>query len=79
MIERHAARLNELAFEIERMAQDFDNSGTQCKCCEAVRYHNWPQKQLRDRIEGAAQRLGEIADVLRRRKNDPVFLRGKPD
>ena len=79
MIERHAIRLREMAVELERMAQDFDDSSFACDCCEARRYNNFPQKQLRERVEGAAVRLTEIADTLKRRKHDPVFLRGKAD
>lgn len=58
--------------QILEISQDFDNSGTACECCSAFRYKNFPQKMMRDRIVGAAERLIEIAGTLRRRQQDLV-------
>lgn len=73
---RHADMLAVMNRQLLQVAQDFDKTGSVCECCSAVRYKNFPQKQMRERIEGAAQRLEEIVGVLLRRKEDPVFLNG---
>jgi len=77
MMERHAKRLRQMASELDAIARDFDNSGKVCECCEAVRYNNFPQKQFRDRLDGAVVRLTEMSDLLIRRKNDQMFLTGR--
>jgi hypothetical protein len=69
--------LSVMATQLQVIAEDFDKSGFACEHCKAIRYHNFPQKQMRERVEGAAERLTEILTTLRRRKDDPMFLHGE--
>lgn len=69
-----AARLNEIAAEIDRMALLLDETAVNCEACGSAHYNNWPQRQLRSRVTGAADRLREIGGVFRQRANDAEFL-----
>lgn len=76
-MERHADALKVMTRQLEEMAKYFNDSGKTCECCGMIRYKYWGQREVRKRIEGAAIRLSEIAALIERRKNDPVFLRGE--
>ena len=75
---KHADAMRVMAAQLEQIAEDFDKSGVQCNCCKAFRYNNFPQRQLREKIEGAAERLAEIVATLQRRRDDPIFIHGIP-
>lgn len=67
-------RLGEIAAEVDRMALLLDESAVACDGCGSTHYNNWPQRQLRARVTGAADRLREIGETFRRRANDSEFL-----
>lgn len=69
-----ADKLERLAVEVETTTDIFDLSGMRCSECDNFHYLFWPQKQVYDRVVGAALRLREIAGTLRRRSDDPAFL-----
>lgn len=71
---RAAVRFREIAAEVSKLSLILDNSAEVCECCSTTRYRNFPQRQLRARVDGAAERLTEIADTLQRRSRDPEFL-----
>jgi hypothetical protein len=71
-----AIELRKLALRASEVAMLLDESSEACSCCSSVRYRNWPQRQLRARVNGASERLIEIAEVFERRANDPEFLDG---
>jgi hypothetical protein len=64
------------ALRIDEIASLLDDRSETCECCTSVRYLNWPQRQFRSRVTGAAERLREIADVFERRAQDNDFLIG---
>lgn len=74
LLQTTAARLSEMAAEVDRMALLFDDTGSNCEACGSVHYHNWPQRQFRSRVAGAADRMRELAETVRRRSHDPDFL-----
>lgn len=67
-------RLARLSVEVEEVAALLNDSAEKCECCGSARYRFWAQKQLRDRVIGAVERLREIADVFARRAHDPMFV-----
>lgn len=67
-------RLTEMANEVDRLAMLLDESAINCESCGSTHYVNWPQRQLRARVTGAADRLREIGEVYKRRANDSDFL-----
>ena len=69
-----AMRFEEIALEVEKASQEFDDSGAACTSCGSTHYNNWPQRQLRARVNGAAERLREIGSELKRRATDEDFL-----
>lgn len=69
-----AIKLRRLATEVDEIGVLLDDDGIACDACGTLRYGNWPQKQLKDRVMGASQRLREITDVFGRRHNDKAFL-----
>jgi hypothetical protein len=68
-----AKRLRALADRIAAERGDLDLSSYECECCGHVRYVIWPQKQLADKLDGAATRLTELAALCERRADDPEF------
>ena len=75
---RHATQIAGMAAVLDGIVRQYSEEGTPCECCSAVRYRNFPQKQMRERLVGAVERLRGIVDVLNRRASDPVFLDGIP-
>lgn len=75
--QRTALRFGEIAVEIEALGSVLDDSAKTCDGCGSTHYNNWPQRQLRARVMGAAERMRELADVFRRRANDDTFLNGE--
>ena len=74
-----AARLRELALEVDKCKDVFDLSHEDCEACDRRHYLQWRQKQVYDRVLGAAQRLVELANLLERRNDDPEFNPETPD
>jgi len=73
---KRAVTLETMANEVDTIAAELDDSGDPCNSCGMMHYHNWPQRQMRKRVEGVSERLREIATTLYRRASDPVFLTG---
>lgn len=71
-----ADELAVMAQRVQEIAERFDVGARECPCCTTVRYRNFPQKNVRDRVIGVAERLTELAGTLRRRSNDRDFLNG---
>jgi len=74
-----AARLRELSLEVDKCKDVFDLSHEDCEACDRRHYLQWRQKQVYDRVLGAAQRLVELAHLLERRNDDPEFNPETPD
>ena len=75
-IERYrvlAAEAEQIASRVQEMADEMDDRAATCSCCGTVRYLNFAQHQMRQRINGAAERLREIGNSLRQRATDPDF------
>lgn len=73
-----AHKLQALAVAVDDVAAILDESADTCPGCGTARYRNFPQKQLRDRVAGAATRLREAADVFARRAHDDGFNQPAP-
>src|SRR5689334_23343948 len=55
-----AVRLRAMALDLqEHVVPLLDDGGSKCDCCGAMRYRNFPQKNARERVVGAAVRLDE--------------------
>jgi len=71
-----AKELLTFAKRAEELMAALDSGSVPCDCCGTIRYNNWAQKQLADKLEGIAERLETAGDTLNRRADDPAFLGG---
>ena len=72
---RHMAnQFHDLARQVLMLADLFDDSASNCRGCGSAVYHNWPQRQMRARVTGAAERLREISVEIRRSATDDQFI-----
>lgn len=69
-----AAKLRLITKEVEEIALQLNDTYKTCSCCNSRRYVCWPQKQLRDQVDGAVTRLTTITGTFERRSEDPEFL-----
>jgi hypothetical protein len=69
-----AITFREMAVKAMELAELLDDSAERCKCCGTIRFRNFQQKQLRDRVCGASERLDEIANTIERRARERAFL-----
>lgn len=73
-----AARLLAMAVEVDGLAAKLNDEADRCSCCTTARFRYWPQRQLKQRVNGTATRLREIAETLNRRAADPDFINPGP-
>lgn len=59
-----AQLLTEAAEKVEEVLRDLDLRRTDCKCCGAARWENFPDKKLGDRLEAFARGLRDAARGL---------------
>jgi len=69
-----AIQFREIALQVDRLAQLFDDSAALCPGCGSTTYLFWAQRQLRARVTGVSERLREIADTVERRSRDVDFV-----
>ena len=46
------------------MVDTLDNKSTPCDCCGTIRWSNWSEHNLADKLVGIAERMDTTADSL---------------
>ena len=61
-----ADELRRYADRVDAMVDTLDNKSSPCDCCGTIRWSNWAEHQLAERLVGIAERMDTTADALER-------------
>ena len=74
-----AVELRAFVKRLDTMMNLLDTRSNPCECCGTVKWNNWGQKALWEKLEGLAERAEGAATILAKGASNPEFLgEGEP-